>query len=113
MPGFRPNRNLIHPDVEAANTALERDARRVRKGAAAIWKSLQHAISRVRLDGQWGEVIPRVPAYFVLRYGVPNLYCVDLASFHRAFDTIFRRDVVFLDLVDHARYDEWFPGRRR
>jgi hypothetical protein len=38
---------------------------------------------------------------------------VDLAFFHRAFYTIEARDVVFLDIVDHARYDEWFPGRKR
>jgi hypothetical protein len=84
-----------------------------RKHDAALWKSFQTAVGRIKLDGQWGEVIPRVPAYFVERYGVRHLYCVDLAFFHRAFYTIEGRDVVFLDLVDHATYDRWFPGRRR
>ena len=113
MPGFRPDRIVIHPDVLAVYETLEEEAKRGRKESAAIWKSLQHALSRIRLDGQWGEVIPRIPAYFARSYGVPNLYCVDLAFFHRAFYTIFRREVIFLDLVDHARYSRWFPGRRR
>lgn len=70
-------------------------------------------LSRVRADGQWGEVIPRIPAYFRRTYGVANLYCVDLAFFHRAFYAIFHRAVIFLDLVDHPTYSRWFPGRRR
>lgn len=51
------------------------------------------------------------PAYFVQKYGVINLYCIDLADFHRCFYTIEGRGVVFLDLVDHRQYDKWFPGR--
>ena len=113
MPGFRPERIIVHPSVQPVYARLEGDANRGRKEAAAIWKSFQRAVARIRLDGQWGEVIPRIPAYFARTYGVPNLYCVDLPFFHRAFYTIFHRDVVFLDLVDHDQYDTWFPGRRR
>ncbi|HKZ64356.1 MAG TPA: hypothetical protein VJ400_07935 [Thermoplasmata archaeon] len=113
MPGFRPTRILVHPDVETAYHRLEDDSKRGRKEAAAIWGSFQHALSQIRLDGQWGEVVPRIPDYFLRRYGVRNLYCVDLAFFHRAFYTIVHRDIVCLDLVDHARYSRWFPGRRR
>lgn len=113
MPGFRPERIVIHPSVQSVYAKLEADAKLGRKEAAAVWKSLRRAVSQIRADGQWGEVIPRIPAYFLRTYGVPNLYCVDLAFFHRAFYTIFHRDVVFLDLVDHDRYDEWFRGRGR
>ena len=113
MPAFRPTRILIHPDVQHVYSKLEEDARRGRREAAAIWKSFEHAVSRIRLDGQWGEVVPRIPWYFVRTYGAPNLYCVDLAFFHRALYTIFQRDVVFLDLVDHRQYSKWFPGRKR
>ena len=111
MPGFRPERIIVHPAVLSVYANLERDAHHGRKEAAAIWKSFQRALSRIRLDGQWGEVIPRIPAYFLRTYDVPNLYCVDLAFFHRAFYTIFHRDVVFLDLVDHDQYNRWFTGR--
>lgn len=113
MPGFRPTRIIIHPAARPLYKRLEEDASRGRKEAAAIWKSFRHALTRVRLDGQWGEVVPRIPTYFLRKYGVPTLCCVDLAFFHRAFYTIFHRDVVFLDLVGHEQYSKWFPGRRR
>lgn len=58
-------------------------------------------------------MIPRLPAYFTDRYGAQNLYCIDLAFFHRAFYTIEERAVILLDIVDHAKYDKWFPGGRR
>ncbi len=113
MPGFRPDRVLIHPDVERAYAELETASHEGRKQASALWKSFEHSVERVRQDGQWGEVIPRIPRYFSSRYHVANLYCVDLAFFHRVFYTIEGRDVIFLDLVDHKRYDKWFPGRKR
>ena len=113
MPGFRPNRVILHHEVEESYAAVEAAAAAGRKEGAALWKSFQAAIARVKTDGQWGEVIPKIPAYFAKRYGARNLYCIDLAFFHRAFYTIQGRDVIFLDLVDHPTYDKWFPGRKR
>ena len=92
---------------------MESASKRGRKHEAALWKSLETSLTRIRRDAQWGEVIPRIPAYFVQRYGAPNLYCVDLAFFHRLFYTIFQRDVVLLDLVDHVQYDRWFGRKHR
>lgn len=111
---FKPDRVVYHPDFETAAEAWEKLATERRQPAQAVWKSLQTAISHLRLDGQWGEVIPRVsiPAYFLDKYGVSNLYCVDLAAFHRCFYTLVNRVVVILELVDHPAYDRWFPGRR-
>lgn len=57
---FRPDRVVFHPTFEAAAEAWEHLAREGRQPAQAVWKSLQSAISHVRVDGQWGEVIPRV-----------------------------------------------------
>jgi hypothetical protein len=111
---FRPDAIVVHPDLEEAYAAWESLALRREQPAQAIWKSLQTAIARIRVDGQWGDVIRQewIPSHFRERYGVSNLYCVDLAAFHRAFYTIVNRTVVFLDLVDHPAYDRWFPGRR-
>ncbi len=113
MTAFRPTRIVIHPDVAAVYARVEAGAKSGRKQDAAIWRSFQHVIGCIRADGQWGEVVPKIPAHFVRRYAVANLYCVDLAFFHRAFYTIYHRDVIFLDLVDHRQYDRWFPSRRR
>ncbi len=113
MPAFRPDQIVIHPDTAKAYAEMEVGAKAGRKEEAAIWKSFLKAVDRIRADGQWGEVIPRIPAYFIRRYQVVNLYCVDLAFYHRAFYTIYHRDIVLLDLVDHAQYSKWFPGRGR
>lgn len=111
---FRPDAIVIHPDLQVAYAAWESLARRELQPAKAVWKSLQTAIARIRVDGQWGDAVRRefIPRYFRERYGVSNLYCVDLAAFHRGFYTIANRTVVLLDLVDHPAYDRWFPGRR-
>lgn len=107
---FRPERVVVHPDVEEQYDAWEEGARDGAQPAQAVWNSFQTALMRVKRDGQWGEVIPKraIPRYFRKRYGVENLYCIDLASFHRCFYTIVGRDIVFLDLVDHDTYDDWF-----
>lgn len=112
---FRPVALRIHPDIEESYAGLEREARARRPPAAAIWKSLQTCLRRIRVDGQWGEVVPprQIPAYFRERYGATNLYCIDLASFHRGFSTLYFREVILLDIVDHGTYDKWFPGGRR
>lgn len=104
---------VIYPDVQESYAEIETKGRSGRKEQAALWRSFQTAVLRVKADGQWGEVVPTIPAYFADRYGVRNLYCVDLAFFHRAFYTIEGRDVIFLDLVDHPTYDKWFSGRNR
>lgn len=107
---FKPNRVVIHPDLEEQSDAWEAAAGEGEQPARAIWNAFQTALWRIKNEGQWGEVIPKseIPAYFRERDGAENLYCVDLASFHRCFYTIVNRDIVFLDLVDHDTYDEWF-----
>lgn len=111
MPAFRPSSVRIHPDVENDYAAIERRARGGSKSEATLWRAFLRCVENIRRDGQWGEVIPRIPAYFLRRYGAPNLYCVDLPAFHRAFYTIFGRDVIFLDLVGHRQYDKWTRAR--
>ncbi len=111
---FRPELVVVHPDSEPAFEAWERLAKQGTQPAQAIWGSFETAISRLHVDGQWGEVIPRqsIPRYLVEKYGVSNLYCVDLAAFHRCIYTLVNRNVVILEIVDHPTYDRWFPGRR-
>jgi hypothetical protein len=111
---FRPDEIIVHDEVVPAYDSWEGLALRGRQPAQAVWKSLQATIVRLRSNAQWGEVIPQpsIPAYFRDRYGLSNLYCVNLAAFHRCFYTIANRAVVLLDIVDHPSYDKWFPGRR-
>ncbi len=111
---FRPDAVVIHPDLDDAYSSWESLAKQGKQPAQAIWKSLETALARIRLNGQWGDIIRQesIPPYFRERYGVSNLYCIDLAAFHRSFYTIVNRTVILLDLVDHPAYDRWFPGKR-
>lgn len=110
---FRPDSVTIHDEHAAHYAAIERAALAGRRPEAAIWKGLLVAVRRLKRDGNWGEVIPKtsIPREFVRRYAVKNLYCVDLADFHRALYTIVGHRVIFLDLVDHAQSDKWFPNK--
>ena len=74
---------------------------------------MQAAFLRAKASAQFADPIPapKIPAFFHGKYQVANLYCVDLGNFHRGFYTIEARTVIFLDVVDHARYDEWFPNK--
>jgi len=112
-PGFRPSALYVHPDVDSYYAALEAAARAGTKPQQGIWKRLQAAMTRIKADGQWGEVIPGddIPAYFRHRYAVTNLYCIDLKGDVRCFYTIDAQDIVFLDLIDHDQYDKWFPPK--
>lgn len=112
MPAFRPTAVVVHPGVQSQYDDLERAAAEGRRPEAAVWKSFRTQVARVKADAQHGEVIPRarIPGHFS-RYGAANLYCLDLAGFYRCFYTIRHRDVVFLDVVPHRRYDRWFAGR--
>ncbi len=109
---FRPTSVTVYPEVQEKFDRIERLAADGRQPARAIWKALRTAVSRIKFDGQWGEVIPpaSIPRAHSRTIGVTNLYCVDLAAFHRLFYTIRNRDVIVIDLVDHSEYDRLMHG---
>ena len=112
---FRPDEIIVHHELDESFLSWEILAGQGWQPAQAVWKSVGATLARLREDGQWGEPIRQsaVPRYFREKYGVSNLYCVNLAAYHRMFYTIANRVVVLLDIVDHPTYDKWFPGRRR
>lgn len=116
-PSFAPTGLIIHPDVDAVYNALEAAAKVGTKPQQGMWARFEAARLMIRKDGLWGEVIPDddIPQYFLDKYDVSNLYCIDLSGTDRAFYTVAARDVVFLDIVDHETYDKWFPpkGQRK
>lgn len=80
---FRPEEIIVHDDLRLAYESWETLAGQGRQPAKAVRKSLQLALTRLRLDAQWGEVVRQdmIPAHFREQYGVSNLYCVDLRPF--------------------------------
>jgi len=104
---FRPTSVAVHPNAQSRLDEIAEAATMRRQPAQAIWKAIHAAVPRIKMDGQWGEVIPptATPGRFVREFGVTNLYCIDLPSFHRLFYTIRERDVIVLRLVGHREYD--------
>jgi hypothetical protein len=109
---FRPTSLVVHPATQERLDRIAQHAAQGRQPGQAIWKALRAAIRQIKNDGQWGEVIPpgSIPSRFGHEFGVTNLYCVDLPSFHRLFYTIRDRDVVLLGLVSHPEYDRLMKG---
>ena len=104
---FRPTPVTVYPRAQERFDRIERLAAEGRQPARAIWNGLRAAVSRIKIDGQWGEVIPpsSIPRVYSRTVGVTNLYCVDLPAFHRLFYTIRNRGVIVIDLADHREYD--------
>jgi len=111
---FRPDEVIIHDELEQTYESWSTLAAQGKKPAQSVWASMQRGISRLKSDAQWGKLIRQqfIPKYFRERYGLSNLYCINLADFHRCFYTIVNRSVILLDIVDHPTYDKWFPGRK-
>lgn len=72
---FRPEEIVIHEEVAEVYQSWEALASQHRQPAQSVWKSLQVAITRLRADAQWGELVRQaaISPYFRARYGVSNL----------------------------------------
>lgn len=90
--------------------------------ATSITKRIDYYRQRLVEDCLAGEVLrfplPKAAKPLEARH-VPleNLYCLDLPAFWRMLYTIVRADgkpyVYVLEIVDHATYSKWFPGRKK
>lgn len=88
------------------------------RSAAAIVRRVRSLRSVLLADALHGEVVKKpLPRALVAKHGVENLYVEDLPNFWRLLYSVPRLEgkpfVVVVEIVDHASYDEWFPGRGR
>jgi|ERR1041385_318693 hypothetical protein len=107
---------------DAAESALAGLAKSKSKESASILRRVTYYRERLLADCLEGEVIPcplkRKAKPLEAKHGtIANLYCCDLPDFWRLLYTIVRADgkpyVYVLEIVDHADYDKWFPGKGR
>ena len=80
MPAFRPSSVRIHPDLEGAYAQVERKARGGSKSDATLWRAFLRCVESVRRDGQWGEVIPRIPSFALSMVGLIMVLASPLAG---------------------------------
>jgi hypothetical protein len=105
---------LFSEEASAALRALE-----VKPDPAArsIARRVRGLVSVLRADCLHGDVVKkdRIPARFMTRYALGNLYVEDLPSFWRLLYSVGRRQgeryVPVVAIVDHRTYSHWF-GRR-
>jgi hypothetical protein len=107
---------LVSPAAAASLTELEASSEKEAKSVARRARDLR----KILLDDcLHGEVVRKaaIPRALAHRYGIENLFVADLPSFWRLLYTIVHegsdRIIVVLEIVDHRRYDGWFPGRGR
>lgn len=104
--------------TDAADAALARLERSKDARSRSIAKRVRAYRAILLADALHGEVVRKpLPRALVVEHGVTNLYVEDLPDFWRLIYTIVRigaeRHIVVIEIVDHAAYDEWFPGTRR
>lgn len=101
-------------EAHAALQALEASPDPKRKAVAKRARALRPILLA---DALHGEVVKKpLPPALVKKHGVENLYVEDLPDFRRLLYTLVRVGVerhVVVEIVDHARYDKWFPSRGR
>lgn len=87
-----------------------------------IERSLLNAIenkkNRIKANPHYGESIPKkqIPAEYIQKYGVNNLFWVSLPSFWRMLYTLTASGEVeivafVLDILDHDKYNKKFGYR--
>ncbi|MEK6976105.1 MAG: hypothetical protein AABY18_07165 [Candidatus Thermoplasmatota archaeon] len=110
---------LFSDAADEALAALQGDRA---KEAASTVRRIAAIRFLLAADCQAGEVIPlplgkAAKPIEARNAPLSNLYCVDLPAFWRLLYTIVRaegrRYVVVLEIVDHRKYDKWFPNKGR
>jgi len=89
------------------------------KSASSIARRGRELSAVLRADCLHGEVVRKqqIPRFFADHYGASNLFVEDLPAFWRLIYSLAHqgpeRYVAVLEIVDHAAYDRWFPGKGR
>lgn len=116
---FAAKEVILSDEAEAATAALRT---RTSKIAGQILRRVEYLCGKILQDVHAGELIPvpLPPAArpLVVRHGpIDKLRCADLPDGWRLLYSFYHVDqerfVVVLEIVDHAQYSQWFPGRRK
>lgn len=114
--GLRAKEVVLSQNAHRALRHLEQSSDSASPSVARRARALR---SILLADCLYGEVVKKksIPKALGTKYGLENLYVVDLPSFWRLLHTIVRdrdrRYIIVVEIVDHKNYDKWFPGRGR
>jgi len=77
-------------------------------------KLIEKGINKLKYDYKYGDHISKekIPKEYIEKYGVKNLWKLDLSSFWRLIYTVRGSDIevisVLLEVLDHKKYDRKF-----
>jgi hypothetical protein len=115
---YRSVHVILSPEADVAYEYLKAEAQK-NKIARSILNSIEKKKEIIKMNIHYGEPVPKnlIPWEYTVRYDVPNLFWVGLASFWRMPYTIKRdeKEIVafILDIIDHKEYDKKFGYRKR
>jgi hypothetical protein len=107
---------VLSPAAAACLEELEASPENEGKSIARRARGLRNILLE---DCLHGEVVRKaaIPRVLANQYGLENLFVEDLPSFWRLLYTIVHegadRLIVVVEIVDHRKYDRWFPNRGR
>ncbi len=95
----------------------------LQKGVASsvnqsIFRSIERVKGRLKDNPFAGEQVQKnlIPRYYINKYGVANLWRIDLSDYWRLIYTIQSNEVEIIDfvlnIVDHKKYDKIFGYKK-
>ena len=117
---MKPVRVILSPEAEEVYMHLNEEA-----AHSKVERSILTAIDKkkdlITANPHYGEPISkkRIPRGYVVKYGITNLFRVELPNYWRMLYTLTNNDtqveiIAFvLDIMDHPAYDKKFGYRKR
>jgi hypothetical protein len=111
---------IFSPEAEQTYKELEKQAD-ISKKERMIIDSIQRKIEIIKQNCYYGVHIPKylIPEYYKIKYGVNNLFRVELPDFWRLLYTVTegtkKIEVIALviDILNHKEYDKKFGYRKK
>jgi hypothetical protein len=112
---MKPVRVILSPEAEVVYNDLNSKAGKT-KIERSIFNSIKKKVELIKMNPHYGDPVPKnlIPNEYRVKYGVTNLFHVELASFWRMLYTLTNDEteveiIAFvLDIVDHNEYDRKF-----
>ncbi len=108
-------RVILSPEAEAVYNDLNGKADKT-KIERSIFNSIKKKVELIKMNPHYGDPVPKnlIPNEYKVKYGVTNLFHVELASFWRMLYTLTNDEteveiIAFvLDIMDHNEYNRKF-----
>ncbi len=112
-------RVIFSQEAEEAYKYLNSEAQKS-KIERSIFNSINKKKELIKANPHYGRPVPkdRIPKEYVLKYGITNLFHVELSNFWRMLYTLTNDEteieiIAFvLDIIDHKDYDKKFDYRK-